>query len=234
MAHQQYYYGSPPRDRRSSSISDKPRLPSFSHFLRGAGHSDLTRGKSRQEPSYDNLTPPTTHSSLPTPPLTTPGGPFSGWENNVYPQTSPGDRSSVASSRPSFSSDSHRRPNLVLPAQAVSQDRPVRTYSSNNVDYSRQAFLGGRYTQAVVEDGYWERKSENIHYGVGRLSMTREGTHAGTGSSIWGMTKAGKPRKRLSQACVTCREKKIKCDPGDGPKCSQCLRFNRECRFDTK
>lgn len=28
----------------------------------------------------------------------------------------------------------------------------------------------------------------------------------------WGVTKAGKPRKRLAIACITCREKKIKCD----------------------
>ena len=34
----------------------------------------------------------------------------------------------------------------------------------------------------------------------------------------WGVTKAGKPRKRLAIACTTCREKKIKCDPAE-PKC---------------
>ena len=47
----------------------------------------------------------------------------------------------------------------------------------------------------------------------------------------WGVTKAGKPRKRLAQACTTCREKKIKCDP-NSPKCIQCQKFNRECRFE--
>ena len=31
----------------------------------------------------------------------------------------------------------------------------------------------------------------------------------------WGVTKAGKPRKRLAIACSTCREKKIKCDPAE-------------------
>lgn len=45
----------------------------------------------------------------------------------------------------------------------------------------------------------------------------------------WGITKAGKPRKRLAQACQTCREKKIKCDPGV-PKCSQCTKARRPCR----
>lgn len=49
----------------------------------------------------------------------------------------------------------------------------------------------------------------------------------------WGVTKAGKPRKRLAQACTTCREKKIRCDPGSGLSiCSQCSKFNRECRFE--
>lgn len=45
----------------------------------------------------------------------------------------------------------------------------------------------------------------------------------------WGITKAGKPRKRLAQACLTCREKKIKCEPGY-PKCHQCAKAQRVCR----
>ncbi|KAF2113555.1 fungal-specific transcription factor domain-containing protein [Lophiotrema nucula] len=45
----------------------------------------------------------------------------------------------------------------------------------------------------------------------------------------WGITKAGKPRKRLAQACLTCREKKIKCEPGY-PKCTQCAKSQRACR----
>ncbi|KAH8679347.1 hypothetical protein BGZ61DRAFT_535749 [Ilyonectria robusta] len=46
----------------------------------------------------------------------------------------------------------------------------------------------------------------------------------------WGVTKAGKPRKRFAIACVTCREKKIKCDP-DYPRCVQCEKFGRICKF---
>ncbi|KAJ5908534.1 hypothetical protein N7495_001216 [Penicillium taxi] len=48
----------------------------------------------------------------------------------------------------------------------------------------------------------------------------------------WGITKAGKPRKRLAQACLTCREKKIKCQP-NLPKCEQCQKSGRECRFES-
>ena len=48
----------------------------------------------------------------------------------------------------------------------------------------------------------------------------------------WGVTKAGRPRKRLAIACTTCREKKIKCDPAE-PKCVQCEKFGKECIFTT-
>ncbi|KAI9726085.1 MAG: hypothetical protein M1828_002093 [Chrysothrix sp. TS-e1954] len=48
----------------------------------------------------------------------------------------------------------------------------------------------------------------------------------------WGITKAGKPRKRLAQACTECREKKVKCEPGETEtsKCNHCSRLNRDCR----
>lgn len=49
-------------------------------------------------------------------------------------------------------------------------------------------------------------------------------------NKFWGVTKTGKPRKRLAIACMTCREKKIKCDP-DYPQCDQCKKFGRTCRF---
>ena len=48
----------------------------------------------------------------------------------------------------------------------------------------------------------------------------------------WGVTKAGKPRKRLAIACTSCREKKIKCDPAE-PKCVQCEKNGRVCKFAT-
>ncbi|KAK6004609.1 hypothetical protein QM012_008471 [Aureobasidium pullulans] len=45
---------------------------------------------------------------------------------------------------------------------------------------------------------------------------------------LWGTTKAGKARKRLAQACLNCREKKIKCEPGE-KSCLQCEKAKREC-----
>lgn len=45
----------------------------------------------------------------------------------------------------------------------------------------------------------------------------------------WGLTKANKPRKRLALACLDCREKKIKCEPGTS-SCLQCEKAKRICR----
>lgn len=49
-------------------------------------------------------------------------------------------------------------------------------------------------------------------------------------NASWGVTKAGRPRKRLAQACLTCREKKIRCHP-NLPKCEQCQKSGRVCRY---
>lgn len=46
----------------------------------------------------------------------------------------------------------------------------------------------------------------------------------------WGMTKANKARKRLAQACIECREKKIKCEPGRGDECANCEKYKRRCQ----
>ncbi|KAF4849127.1 putative transcriptional regulatory protein [Colletotrichum siamense] len=72
--------------------------------------------------------------------------------------------------------------------------------------------------------------------GEGLCFFYDDGSHCKTiidGEQVnahWGVTKAGKPRKRLAIACVTCREKKIKCDP-DFPRCVQCEKFGRVCKF---
>ncbi|KAH8591461.1 fungal-specific transcription factor domain-containing protein [Bisporella sp. PMI_857] len=72
--------------------------------------------------------------------------------------------------------------------------------------------------------------------GEGICYFYDDGTHCKTvidGEVVnahWGVTKAGKPRKRLAIACITCREKKIKCDP-DYPRCVQCEKFGRVCKF---
>jgi hypothetical protein len=50
----------------------------------------------------------------------------------------------------------------------------------------------------------------------------------------WGTTKAGRPRKRLAQACLNCRQKKIRCHPGpDSKKCTQCEKTHTACKFES-
>lgn len=49
-----------------------------------------------------------------------------------------------------------------------------------------------------------------------------------------GLTKAGKPRKRLAQACINCRQKKIRCHPNpDLTTCAQCEKTQTDCRFES-
>ena len=44
----------------------------------------------------------------------------------------------------------------------------------------------------------------------------------------FGLTKDGKPRKRLRKACINCNSKKVRCQPGY-PKCGQCEKTQVEC-----
>lgn len=77
---------------------------------------------------------------------------------------------------------------------------------------------------------------EEIIPGEGPCYVYEDGSHCPKvidGETVnvnWRLTKAGKPRKRLAVACMTCRGKKIKCDP-NWPKCLQCDKFGRECKF---
>ncbi|KAI0005173.1 hypothetical protein F4779DRAFT_630208 [Xylariaceae sp. FL0662B] len=100
---------------------------------------------------------------------------------------------------------------------------------------------------APVKDGLGPKIWTGTHFlprfvrqaevpGEGLCYFYDDGTHCKTiidGEPVnahWGVTKAGKPRKRLAIACLTCREKKIKCDP-DYPRCVQCEKFGRICKF---
>lgn len=47
----------------------------------------------------------------------------------------------------------------------------------------------------------------------------------------WGLTRAGRARKRLAKACNGCREKKVKCEPGSTSRCQRCLRKGQECQW---
>ncbi|KAL6414060.1 transcription factor 2 [Ilyonectria robusta] len=62
---------------------------------------------------------------------------------------------------------------------------------------------------------------------VGKIKKRRTAT-----SSFWrGLkTKAGKDRKRLPLACISCRRKKIRCS-GEEPTCKHCSRLRIPCEY---
>lgn len=82
----------------------------------------------------------------------------------------------------------------------------------------------------VVDERYIE--GEGLCYVYADGSHCPKSINGVPVNASWGVTKAGKPRKRLAQACLTCREKKIKCQP-NLPKCDQCQKFGRKCRFES-
>ena len=148
------------------------------------------------------------------------------------------------SSHPQTTQTHYRQRSEVLPPSPFSQPSPSQDVSPRNnqisslLSRSEERISSGSDTPLDVPRVPRVLREEDIP-GKGVCYIYEDGTYcpkAIDGDSVnpqWGVTKAGKPRKRLAQACTTCREKKIRCDPGSGhSKCSQCSKFNRECRFE--
>ncbi|CAG8229191.1 unnamed protein product [Penicillium salamii] len=84
---------------------------------------------------------------------------------------------------------------------------------------------------AVIDERVIEGEGLCFIYADGSYCpQTIDGTPV---NANWGVTKAGRPRKRLALACLTCREKKIKCNPATEAICDQCRKSGRECRFES-
>ena len=116
-------------------------------------------------------------------------------------------------------------PAIIRSVQAVQEDlgdasRPIR----RRIDGSSRAPV--RSSRCV---GQREMPGEGLCYIYEDGTYCRAIIDGEPVNPSWGITKAGKPRKRLAQACLTCREKKIKCEPGY-PKCHQCAKSQRVCR----
>ncbi|KIX09086.1 uncharacterized protein Z518_00164 [Rhinocladiella mackenziei CBS 650.93] len=200
----------------------KPQLPSFSNFLSGAGRADLQfslggPGPNRGDHGLINNIPLGHHATQPQPPGHGPSDqnrahPFDtvslprGGGGGGYPDSNPG------SFWPSLTSSPVDR-HATLPRLLALGPAPDRAHGRVLV---REENIPGKGLCYIYDDG----------------SVCPKAINGDTVNPKWGTTKAGKPRKRLGQACNTCREKKIKCDP-NVPKCAQCQKFGRECKFDS-
>lgn len=131
-------------------------------------------------------------------------------------------RSNPIQSIPHTRSDSQLSPSLQAPSVSI----PDIVLSKDGL--GPKIWTGTHFLPRFV------RAAE--YPGEGLCYFYDDGSHCKTmidGEAVnahWGVTKAGKPRKRLAIACMTCREKKIKCDP-DYPRCIQCEKFGRVCKF---
>lgn len=159
---------------------------------------------------------------------------FSSREHQLY-KPAPADR--YLAHLPGAGRDDGRRPDF---RDQLTPQTPV-----HNTPTTPTSSVGSE--SAPLKDGLGPKIWTGTHFlprfvraaevpGEGMCYFYDDGSHCKTvidGEAVnahWGVTKAGKPRKRLAIACVTCREKKIKCEP-DYPRCVQCEKFNRECKF---
>lgn len=145
-----------------------------------------------------------------------------------------------------------RSPEGRTRTQLPGSKEPPRDYSAQRTTQASSSAPGTPDSTGVSEgvptkDGLGPKIWTGTHFlprfvrasevpGEGMCYFYDDGSHCKTvidGEAVnahWGVTKAGKPRKRLAIACITCREKKIKCDP-DYPRCVQCEKFGRICKF---
>lgn len=218
-------YGHPRTGSETYDNSRKPQLPNFDHFLRSTGHLALgNREPGRLENSFVN----SSHgqSSLPTPPATS--GPS--WLDEVRHERHSESQYAVVDDLDYPQVEPQRRASVMLPFKSRPQPRPTRAYSSTNASLPSNDAMSWQHGQVIHEENV---PGQGLCYVYDDGSTCPKEVDGDIVNPRWGTTKAGKPRKRLGQACNTCREKKIKCDPSY-PKCSQCQRFNRECKFDAK
>lgn len=122
----------------------------------------------------------------------------------------------------------HRTTSLETVSNILPQNKGVGLESTAKDTLGPKIWTGTQFLPRFV-------RQDEVS-GEGMCYFYDDGTHCKTSidgepvNAHWGVTKAGKPRKRLAIACITCREKKIKCDP-DYPRCVQCDKFGRVCKF---
>ncbi|TAQ86425.1 hypothetical protein B7494_g5252 [Chlorociboria aeruginascens] len=183
----------PPRPNQVASRSESPRYePRFAHaeIPRPQQASSVHSWSPRSEAARLDYFPRDTSSSF---------RPHS--ENrlsqSLRPETDP---------RPTYRGASQTVPATFPPPPSIVTGDPNSKDGLGPKIWTGTQFLPRFVRQAEVP-------------GEGLCYFYDDGTHCKTvidGEVVnahWGVTKAGKPRKRLAIACITCREKKIKCDP---------------------
>lgn len=143
-------------------------------------------------------------------------------ENEPSPYDHSTDHQNITSSRPEALHQPRSYGNEVQPAYA-------RNGSSGSSDkaspHNRSNSLGSEHG---LNDEF------GMNNGLdGDLGRRQKG-EGDESIPAWGelKTKAGKERKRLPLACITCRRKKVKCS-GLKPSCAHCLRARTPCVYKT-
>lgn len=206
---------------RSSSEQRSHHLPGFDQFVLHAGRPELAC----RPPSYGEycasqaayrppvlLTPPATNR----PSFTDEHSPrFYGSQYVPVCESSisPEDAQGVNDLRKASLTSQNGRGGELWPGRAYSSS----TYEPVTGRPTEWAYSGPALAPVILAPGY----HSVAHTNLGDMP-----------AADWGTTKAGKPRKRLSQACNQCRDKKIKCDGRQDPKCGQCSKFGRDCKFE--
>lgn len=148
--------------------------------------------------------------------------PYSGYPDNARDYMDPR-HERPAQAAPSYFSNAPHGP-YVGPAHPEGQHTSPTLIDRSGagaapLETTQKTFLG---TEDIPGQGRFY-----VYEGGLRIPATVDGEQV---NPAWGLTKANKPRKRLAQACLDCREKKIKCEPGQSSACLQCEKAKRQCR----
>lgn len=193
-------------ENRDLSYPFRPHEPSFASQIPPVAAQDRFKGRSESLPeSQTGSLPPLSHLAMHSPREV---------KHHAATRSDPSTTSFQHSPLPLHGTPCHEK---ALSGDLSSPESASRSKASSIPPH-------------VVDERYIE--------GEGLCYVYADGSHCPKSiqgipvNANWGVTKAGKPRKRLAQACLTCREKKIKCQP-KLPKCDQCQKSGRECRFES-
>ncbi|SMR57168.1 unnamed protein product [Zymoseptoria tritici ST99CH_1A5] len=233
-----------------TSASPAPSQPPYQNGWSGAQHSQPPR----VEPYYSHHRQPSFHAPLPSPHHPSQAyAPHTQSKRMELPiiETSPVVRHDSRVPTPPYATYSEARADYnhghrERPRQGSSGSYPHNgvpsPYAPGGAEEAHYRSPGSTL-ERPRSDQYGPLGAESSKKYVGVREVPGEGTFhlyeggfripthvdGETVNPAWGLTKANKPRKRLAMACLDCREKKIKCEPG-AVSCLQCEKAKRTCR----